>query len=265
MPIGKSAHCRLLACGLVAALAASSPASLHADIYRPGDNVREAIGTVFSWTQGDQHSTFSGWNTFDESVFGTEDDPASPPHVFEPDVGSFGTPSSLSLNTAGSFVTSGGNLYSFSVAQDFTATINSGTSGGSNTRIVSQFRTLGTELDYDSILLSEDLGAAGSRAPDMMVETERVALGGFGGTEVDYLAVWDLPTSQEAFRLDFNAAGSSLSLDQFYVDTFTQDSPFVTPTAIPEPASFAALGVFGVSAFGVARLRRRRKAAMANA
>jgi len=66
-----------------------------------------------------------------------------------------------------------------------------------------------------------------------------------------------LNSSQSEYRLDFGAAATSLSLQQFHVDTFTSNTAFVTPTAVPEPSTFALMGVSGSAAF---LKRRRRKA-----
>lgn len=229
--------------------------TLSAEIFRPGDVIPQVNGELFSWGVGDAHSTYSGWVNF--STAGG--DPNLVPSTYSPNAaGQFGTPSLLQLNTPGSFFTSGGNLYNAVFPQNFTATVNSGNLGGSNTRIVAQFRTLGTELDYDSILLGSDLGSAGSAAPGLLLETGRVSLGGFGGSQIDYLALWDLESSQEAFRVDFMASGPHLSFGQFHLDTFTQATPFASVTAVPEPTTWAALGVLGLIGFGYRRARGRR-------
>lgn len=232
--------------------------SASAELFRPGDTIPQVSGELFSWDVGDPGSSFSGWDNF--SLGGG--DPNQVPSTYTPDVtGQFGTPSLLQLNSGGSFLTSGGNLYSFAAAQDFTATVNSGGSSGaagdSFTRIVAQFQSLGTELDYESILLSSETGSAGTIAPNLLVETGRTDLGGFGGTEVRHLAVWDLASAQDAFRLDFNAAGSSMSLDQFSLNTRVQSTPFGSVTAVPEPAGWAGLAAAGIG-FAAWRARRRR-------
>lgn len=212
----------------------------RAELFRPGDAIPQVIGDVFTWSQGDPHSTFSGWNNFNLGG----GDPTELPSFYNPDVEPVvGTPHELRLNSPGSFIPGSGNLYSASVAQDFTATVNSGTSGGDFTRIVAQFRTLGTQLDYDSILLR---GESGSIAPTLLVETGRSSLGGFGGTQLDHLAVWDLGESRDAYHLDFVAAGPHLSLGQFSIDTLTSGSAFPNVTAVPEPATWAGLSALAI-------------------
>jgi hypothetical protein len=118
------------------------------------------------------------------------------------------------------------------------------------------------KLLINSVSLSDETGQ--SFTPSLFVETSRgPSASPFGGEDAYYLSIWDLETSQTKFDINFMTPVAHVALNQFRIDTFTQDSPFVTPTAIPEPASFAALGVFGLSAFGFVTVRRRRKAAAA--
>ena len=70
-------------------------------------------------------------------------------------------------------------------------------------------------------------------------------MGGRGGEQVGYLALWDLDSSQSAYRLDFGANVSAVSIDEFRLDTFVQSTAFVTPSAVPEPGSFVALAIAG--------------------
>ena len=237
--------------------------SASAELFRPGDTIPQVAGDLFTWNVGDSGSTFSGWDVFN-SGDPKSMDPSSPDG---PDVsGQFGTPHTIRENGGNGAFFTGGNIYSFSAPTDFTATVNSGLLGGSSgssfTRIVAQFRTLGTEADYDSILLSSDTGTPGSIAPNVLVETGRgSAAGGFGGESVDTLAVWDLGEAQESYRLDFNAAGSSMSLDQFFLDTKVQSTAFPSVTAVPEPSGWAGLAAAGIGFAGWrARRRRHRRA-----
>jgi len=232
--------------------------SVWGAIFVPGDTVPGVTGDVFTWNRGDANSTFSGWDVF-ENVIAAVSNPSLAGIPFTdstPDVpGQFGSPSSLSVGPGWLGVGSG-NVYSPFVALSFSSAVQTGTGGGDFTRIVAQFRTGGSELDYGSILLSDTLGVAGNVAPSLMIETGRMPAGGFGGDQVDFLALWDLNSSQEAFRIDFNAASSSLSLQEFHLDTFTQGTTFLTPTMIPEPSSFAALGLL-TSGMLIRRRRRR--------
>lgn len=247
---------RLLSASLVACVASTCwvSDSARAAIYAPGDSIPNVQGDVFTWSRGDADGSYTGWVSF------SGDDLTGFPATLTPNAaGQFGGESSLQLNTPGPFVTSGGNLYSPAVVQDFTATVRSGASGGPFTRVVAQFRTLGTELAYDSLRLSNDLGSSGSIAPEAILKSDRIDLGGFGGSQLDVLAVWNLESSQDAYRLDFNASGSSLSLSKFHLDTFTQSTAFASVTAVPEPASWLAIGAVTISGIGVRRFRRRAR------
>lgn len=250
---------RFLSASLLGCMAATCSVSdsARAAIYAPGDSIPSVQGDVFTWSRGDANGSYTGWVSFSG-----DDLSGLPAELTANASGQYGGESSLQLNTPGSFVTSGGNgnLYSPTVVQDFTATVSSGTSGGSFTRVVAQFRTLGTELDYDSLRLGSDLGSEGAIAPGLITESGRTELGGFGGSSVDILAVWDLDSSQDAYRLDFNASGSSLSLSQFHLDTFTQSSAFASVTAVPEPASWGAIGMLALAGLGAHRVRGRRSA-----
>lgn len=89
----------------------------------------------------------------------------------------------------------------------------------------------------------------------MVKELSREGAGGTGGANVDYLAMWDLNESQAEYRIDFSATGPHVSFAEFHVDSFTSNTAFLSPTAIPEPSAFAALGLIGT----VVSMRRRRR------
>ncbi len=244
--------CRILFSSLFLVTYWAAPT--RAEIFGPGSVIPGVTGDVFTWSRGDANSTFSGWDRF-EAVFvpgfaGTPFTDSTPDVV-----GQFGAPGSISVSP-GAVGVGSGNAYSPFVALQFNSVVNSGTSGGPNTRIVAQFRTGGSELAYGAISLNTSLTNRGNIAPSLLLETGRLTLGGFGGDQVDYLALWDLASSQSAYRLDFGAAESSLSLQEFYVDSFTQSDAFSTPfvTAVPEPTSMAILGLV---AAGGAVYRRR--------
>ncbi len=235
------------------------PAS--AAIIGPGQTIVGVDGPIFGWARGDVGSTYSGWDVFEAAL--PPGNPAGAPSFgftdTTPEVaGQFGTPGSITVSPGG-IPTGSGNAYSPFAALSFNAIVPSGIAGA-NTRIVAQFQTGGSELAYGNIFLSLNTAAAGTIAPSFAIETGRTPLGGFGGEQVEYLALWDLTTSQSAFRLDFGAAESSLGLQQFHVDTFTSNTSFVTPsvTAIPEPGSLAVLGLTGVA---VVMVRRRGRVA----
>ncbi len=176
-----------------------------------------AIDDRFGWDFGTSGSINGAWDEFTV--------PVGAPGNF-PDAGDFGSGSSSNLtqNTAGAFLTSGNNIYSFSTVTDFDVSINTTSLSGSFTRVVAQWRTLGGELDYGSVLLD-------GFAPVYTEQLSQAALGGLGGSGIDYLAVWDFAAAPlSSYDLEFTAAGTSLSLDQFQVDAYAQ------ATAFPDPA-----------------------------
>ncbi|MGH7214122.1 MAG: PEP-CTERM sorting domain-containing protein [Tepidisphaeraceae bacterium] len=182
----------------------------------------------FGWSRNDANSTYQEWNTF-------SDEQGSPGNA--PDVGSFNPNGAANLQQteSGAFLTSGGNIYSPTVATKFVVDVpDYDLADADSSVVVAQFRTLGTEPAYDGITLTPDGGTAIS--PTSTQELDRVALGGFGGTQVDYLARWVVPGNADGYTLNFAASESSMSLDRIAIDTFA---------TVPEPASLASIAVAG--------------------
>lgn len=177
-----------------------------------------AVDDRFGWDPSTAGSINGTWDVWTVAL--------GPPGNL-PDVSSFGSGANTTVtqNTPGAFITSTQNIYSFSSIPDYDVVIDTSDLVGSFTRVVVQWRTLGRELDYDSVLLD-------GVAPDYAEQLNKSVLGGMGGAGVDYLAVWDLPAPLSSYDLDFTAGGTSMSLDQFQVDAFAQ------ATAFPEPAPF---------------------------
>jgi prepilin-type N-terminal cleavage/methylation domain-containing protein/prepilin-type processing-associated H-X9-DG protein len=176
------------------------------------------------WSRGAAGSIYAEWDTF-----------ATPEGPNPPDVAMFGFADSAAANVAEqsglAFITSGGNIYSFSGATDFDVTVPGSALGENlNTRFVAQIVTLGTEVDTDSMRLSYGVGNQESPA-DCSVELGRTELGGFGGYQVTTLFAWDVAAlSPTTFLLEFNALGSSMSLANLAIDAYSQIGPF---TALP--------------------------------
>ena len=251
---------RICACLFVSVAVALAPAISSADVFVPGQSVPGTSSDIFTWAGSQPGSTFAFWETFDG--FATGGFPVITPGTSPSANSSFadgGTTSQLTFQSFANLLSSG-NAYGGNFGPDDPAfqttafaTVESGTSGGAFTRIVAQFETLGSELDYSSILLSPSAGTAGTIAPSFAVATSSTT--GTQGQNVSYLALWDIAASQEEYRVDFMASATHMSLDSFRVDSFTQSSAFLTPTAVPEPNSLALLGLV---TGGAALVRRRR-------
>lgn len=187
-------------------------------------------------------TTYQEWNVF-----------TSPGGPNAPDVANI-NPNSIAPNLANiadssgaSFVTSGGNIYSPTAPIIIEAQVPQyGLTGDFATSVVFQVRTLGSELNYDGVRLNYNDGTGDqSIAALSRQELSRVALGGFGGSRVETLFVFDVPAAPSSFRFAFQAAEDSVSLDSVAIDTQT--------VAVPEPASVGLLAMVGA-----ALLRRRR-------
>lgn len=173
-------------------------------------------------------SLYAEWNFFN----GTAD--------ASPDIAGSGT---LAETTGAAFVTGGGNIYSFSAATAFSATLAAEATGTWDVYL--RVAGLGTAV-ADVATLN---GVSATRS---VTYTE--ALGGFGGDEEESLWHWSLPPGADSFTFLFNATGSSLSLDQVALYAVRTAAP------VPEPESWALMAA-GLGAMGLVMLRRARRAA----
>ncbi len=186
------------------------------------------------WSVGATNTTAFHWDNF--NLGGTYPGPLAP------DAASFhpGLPNASLIETTGlGFPTGGGNIYSPSAPLAFTVTLpNYGFSvspgGPWTTTIFVQTRTLGSEVDYPNLNLTW-IDGGGSHTLNtsnafLSNETERVALGGFGGFSVTHIWGFNVPNNPAQFTLAFAAASSSMSFDQLRVDTLT--SPVPEPSAM---------------------------------
>ncbi len=187
------------------------------------------------WSRGDAGTVYQHWDVF-------SDDDTVTPNIQDstPDIGNIGPGGAELRETTGApFLTGGGNIYSPTAMTAFEVDIDGFGDTGLPVRVALQTRILGTEIDYGAVLLN-GIGF------DSRTELGRVALGGFGGSQVDTLFLWTLPAGSTVFSFAFQSDGSSMSLDQLAVD--------VAPVPLPLPVLLFGSGLAGLA------LRARRSA-----
>lgn len=171
--------------------------------------------------RGDVNTTYQEWNIFTSATAGNLPDVAS---------SNLNGTAALTELTGLGFVTSGGNIYSFSGATSFTVDVpDFDLGGGYLTNAVVQIRTQGTPVDTASFLFN---GMTADSATLLYEE----ALGGFGGSLQDWQFVFsgfagNLPLD----TVTFQASGSSMSLDRISIDT--------QAVAVPEAGTILLTGV----------------------
>ncbi len=251
---------------LTALLVATAASSAHAISFVPtaSNSWERSTGSYHAW------DSFQDDNLADNNVGGNGLNPITDlaPDVNDPQV--IGRSAIVNETTGGAFVTNSGfgNIYSQFVATAFEVSIPEYEVGPSifapphNTTVIVQMRTLGSELDYDSVKVN------GLDPVDMSILDRTIVSSPFGASsEVEVAFVFnvlynqfadDNPGTPESLQLTFNAGSSSVSLDQLSVDTTISPAGFTSvslPTSVPEPSSLALLG-----AGGLMLLRRRRSA-----
>jgi hypothetical protein len=165
---------------------------------------------------------YAEWNIF--NVYPTD---------ATPDIAGAG---SITETTGGGFLTSGGNVYSFSAATDFDVTL-SGATAAPSYNVYLRIASLGTEA-----LPTATLNGIAATA----VETFSGAAS--QGLEKELLWTWTGVAPGSTYTFNFGASGSSLSLDQVAV--------YATGVAaVPEPGTWALMAA-GLVAIGAIARRR---------
>jgi len=151
-----------------------------------------------------------------------------------PDLPGSITGATLAQTLPGAIATGGGNIYQGAGAASYVVSYNPGEAAG---LVTFQMRTLGTELDYNSVRLSYDVGAGIQYvAPPGRIELERAPSPGFPGFNVTSRWDWNLSgTGATSYRIEMTATGPHQSLDSAMLDN-------AKVGVVPEPSTWALLG-----------------------
>jgi len=155
----------------------------------------------------------------------------------------------LTQHSPNGFLTGSGNIYNFTDASAFTLADTTPFTLGT---VVLQTRTVGSELDYNSLQLGfTDADGTHQLAPLARVERDRTP---GNGDNVSSLWQWDLSgLNVNSYTIAFAAAESSLSFDSLTLDTWNQFSAI----SVPEPSVLVLGG--GAGLFLLVRARNLRR------
>ena len=183
--------------------------SFHA---RAGTN-----GFVVPAFRGTANSQAGYWETFSTPVGGAGNLPDKPGAT---------TTARLTQHQTNAFLPGSGNIYNRTGTSAFTL---SNTLPFTLGTVVVQTRTLGTELDYNSMSLTyTNESGAHTLAPLPPVELNRGNQPGLGAT-VSTLWQWNLSGSNiSTFVISFHAAGASTSFDSLTLDAAETFTPLFT-------------------------------------
>jgi PEP-CTERM motif len=231
---------------LVAALLAAAPA--FADITNGPDPYASAYGfdkpeeaTWGEWSRGTGDSLYAEWDTFVDGSYGTTTDRTS-----ATDVGSYGATDVYAAWNSGTFRAGSGNLYSFSVTEEFAFNLTDTTPITGPVRAVMQTEGWGMDIDLSTVLLN---GVAPSFSDVTYLDTNYSS--SFGAVALTQrLFYWDLSSAASNYSFTFSSDGHSLSLAQVAVD-------IGQVAAVPEPQTYA-LMLAGLAVLGVAARHRRQ-------
>ncbi len=182
--------------------------------------------------RGQANADFAGWEVFTSATAANN-----------PDIVGSDAVATFTQTSGSGFLTGSGNIYvgpspavgSYSVSYDGSSVLDT---------VVFQVRTLGLELDYNSISLNY---GSGSLSAPTRTELERAAAGGGpGAVSVSSSWTWNLSgLNATDVTITFNAAASDVSFDAAHLDV----------AAVPEPETWAMISGAGLLAFALWRRR----------
>lgn len=176
--------------------------------------------TAFGWDRGDTDSAYFEWDFFFTTFGGNFPDVGVFP---SPLPGSWPAPDVIET-TGNGFITSTGNIYSFTDITEFEVMVpNYGRSeSGLKTSVLVQLRTLGKEVDPASLMVD-------GHSPVETIELFREPIeGDFGGGFVqgfilETLFRFELTGNADDYLVEFKAIEPSMSLDRLAIDTFVSE------------------------------------------
>jgi|GEM_PF-2508966 len=168
----------------------------------------------FGWSRGDANTSFYSWDDFTTATGPNAPDAGAFPAQLP---GSWVSPS-VTETTGTAFVTSTGNIYSFTTQLAFEVVVPAEPIEGGTTTVLLQTRTQGREVDHATLFCN-------GQPPVEYVEHYRFTLGPkdvLGGDLVDALWRFEVPATGTA-TITFDGTDLSMSLDRLEVDTFSTE------------------------------------------
>lgn len=210
------------------------------------------------WQRDEAGATYQAWDVF-TLVEGETFPSAGGEH--RPDVGYFGplaTGTSVVETSGDGLLTSTGNIYSPVAATSFRVENANYSLNAGQTTLVLQIGTRGTEIEPASLVLKAGEGENAISLPPAHAKTLRdeqvgSAVGSVRALERWYL--WALPGNLGSYAIEFSAAGTSMSLTELTLDTFTGANRIVEPIpgVAPIPGDFNNSGRVDLLDFAILR------------
>lgn len=184
------------------------------------------------WDRLTLNTIYAEWDTFDDaSYIGMR--------TAAPDLGSYGVSDAYAGWNAGTSKAGSGNLYSFSVIEEFSFNLTPDSTASGPVRAVLQIEGWGMDIDLATVLLN---GAAPTQGTLTYHDPDYPS--SYGDVDLKQrLFYWDLASAPSSYQFTFASAEPSLSLAQVVVDI-----GYTAP--VPEAESIvlvcAGLGVLGL-------------------